>query len=445
MKLFDSVLSTALQDHIEDNVAESENILVIKGNGLHRLILLIVAGCAITFTISNIISHKVLDTYLTLALVPSSIIYFYLFKNGYHILSKILNLITVVAVISLITIIDGKETFSLVFFIPILLSTLIIFRGSERKLGYYLTIITLLIFIILLTFNFDLGIHEYFNKEQLKEEYILNLGGATIITLLELLFVLRLSENIQNKLVSQRYHLKNSNAILNSTIHTRDKIIGIISHDIRGPMASISAVLKLIDWNRQMTNEEKALMTEIQNRTDATVDLIDNLLMWSKSQTNQISFQPELISMKDVKQMIGSIVELQGASKIEVKTELPNDGIINADKTLLYSILRNLFANSLKFTPSSGIINIQVKEVKNGFEFSIIDSGVGMNNEAIQKIKFGQSHTTIGLENQMGHGLGLQLVREFVHKHGSELDIQSEVGKGTQFSFILAKASSSSN
>jgi len=440
MKLFDSVLNTNLQDQIDDNVAESENILVIKGNGLHRLILLIVAGCALTFTIANIISDKAIDTYLTIALVPTSIFYIYLFKKGYHILSKILNLFTVVTVITLLTIIDGRETFSLVFYIPVLLSTLIIFRGTERKLGYYLTFLTLVIFIILLTCDLDIGIHQYFNKEQLEGEFIVNLGGATIVTVLEVLFILGLSENIQNKLVRQRINLKQNNNILNATIHTRDKITGIISHDIRGPMASISAALKLVDWSNYMTEEEKALMTEIQNRTDATVDLIDNLLMWSKSQTNQISFQPEFVSMKEIKQIIDSIVELQGASKIEVKTELPNEGSINADKTLLYSILRNLFANSLKFTPANGTISIQVKEVKNGFEFSVTDSGIGMNNEAIQKIRFGQSHSTIGLENQMGHGLGLQLVREFVHKHGSELDIQSEVGKGTQFSFVLAKA-----
>lgn len=109
-----------------------------------------------------------------------------------------------------------------------------------------------------------------------------------------------------------------------------------------------------------------------------------------------------------------------------------------ADKNLLQAILRNLFSNAVKYTPIGGSITVKAKALGKGTEICISDNGMGMNQETINKIYAGISYTSLGTENEKGHGLGLQLVSEFLEKSGSKLRIESEPGKGATFSFVLS-------
>jgi signal transduction histidine kinase len=226
------------------------------------------------------------------------------------------------------------------------------------------------------------------------------------------------------------------NKELSATIHTRDKMISVISHDVRGPLSLINSGLNLVNWE-QLEEDEKTIVKELQKRADATVNLIDNLVLWTRSQTKEIHYSPQLLSKSDLNDILSNILTLQNSKGIHVDWQLNEGGNVFADKNLLQAILRNLFSNAVKYTSMGGSITVKTKAHIEGTEICISDSGMGMNEEIIHKIESGSSYTSLGTENEKGHGIGLQLVSEFLEKSGSKLQIKSELGKGSSFSFVL--------
>jgi signal transduction histidine kinase len=102
-------------------------------------------------------------------------------------------------------------------------------------------------------------------------------------------------------------------------------------------------------------------------------------------------------------------------------------------------ILRNLLSNAIKFTPNQGYIEIGVNEISSFVEIYVQDTGVGISKEAIQKISESNFYTTKGTSSESGTGLGLMLCKEFLQKNGGQMHIESELGKGSIFSFTLPR------
>jgi signal transduction histidine kinase len=266
---------------------------------------------------------------------------------------------------------------------------------------------------------------------------MLNIGGSCLVTVMELIFILSISNSIQRQLIEKSNSINAMNKELNATIHTRDKMISIISHDVRGPLSLINSGLNLVDWEANLDKEEKDIVQELQKRADATVNLIDNLVLWSRSQTKEIHYSPKLLSNNDLNDILSNILTLQNSKGIRIDWQLNEGGEVFTDKNLLQAILRNLLSNAVKFTSIGGSITVKTKTLDKGIEISITDSGMGMSEETIHKIESGISLTSLGTENEKGHGIGLQLVSEFLEKSGSKLHIKSTLGKGSTFSFIL--------
>ena len=422
---------------IEGTIISNENILVNKGNLLHRIIMMIVLCQSLFYTIFNYALGNTIQAYITLSLVPVSIIAYIFSLSGYTTLSKIFNLICVVGVISVLALLVGKETGILFFFIPICVSTLIVFQGKERWLGYLLTSISFIIFLFLILNNYRITDGNEMNPREIEIEWMLNIGGSCLVTVMELIFILTISNSIQRQLIEKSNSINAMNKELNATIHTRDKMISVISHDVRGPLSLINSGLNLVDWEAKLDKDEKDIVQELQKRADATVNLIDNLVLWSRSQTKEIHYSPKLLSNNDLNDILSNILTLQNSKGIRIDWQLNEGGNVFTDKNLLQAILRNLLSNAVKFTSIGGSITVKTKTLDEGIEFSITDSGMGMSEETIHKIESGISHTSLGTENEKGHGIGLQLVSEFLEKSGSKLHIKSMLGKGSTFSFIL--------
>jgi signal transduction histidine kinase len=125
---------------------------------------------------------------------------------------------------------------------------------------------------------------------------------------------------------------------------------------------------------------------------------------------------------------------------IEVISKISEDILITGDVNMINTILRNLLTNSIKFTPQGGKIIVDMKETENHYEISVIDNGVGIEKENILKIfKIESKHTSRGTEKERGTGLGLVLCKEFVERHGGKILVESEPGKGSEFTFTLPK------
>jgi signal transduction histidine kinase len=274
-------------------------------------------------------------------------------------------------------------------------------------------------------------------REELKLEWVMNLSGAVLITCIEMIFVLLISKRIQDKLLKQSDELEGNNEMLNSTIQTRDKMISIMSHDVRSPLILIGSGIKMVEGNQQ-DETTRLVLSELNRRADLALNMLDNLLLWSKSQSDQIYYSPVKIEFAEVRKMLNNMKSLQYSKNIDFEIRIPAIGSFQGDKNMIEFILRNLISNANKFTPEGGRILVQLEQLDGKVNFKVKDTGVGMDAESIQKLLQGDSFTTLGTSKEKGHGIGLPVVQDFIRRHGGQLHIHSEPGKGSEFSFQLS-------
>ncbi len=228
---------------------------------------------------------------------------------------------------------------------------------------------------------------------------------------------------------------------LRELILSKDKLFSIIAHDLRSPFNCILGLTDLLTISSENQDIEKTkyFAQIINTSTKNTLDLLNNLLQWAKSQSGNTTFTPNTLDLKPIIIEIFDI--LKSTAEIKNISLNYNESIqveVYADKDMLKTVLRNLICNGIKFSNTNGEINISAKQKQNLIEITVLDNGVGMNEEIRSKLfEFGKNLTTSGTANEKGSGLGLILCKEFVNKHGGQIWIESEVGKGSAFRFSL--------
>jgi signal transduction histidine kinase len=125
---------------------------------------------------------------------------------------------------------------------------------------------------------------------------------------------------------------------------------------------------------------------------------------------------------------------------IKLKSALSIDLTITADRNMIKTILRNLISNAIKYTYKNGKVEVKAILKDSRAEISVSDNGIGMTKETMSKLfRIDANLFTPGTENEKGTGLGLLLCKEFVEKHGGKIWVESELGKGSVFSFSLPR------
>jgi len=236
---------------------------------------------------------------------------------------------------------------------------------------------------------------------------------------------------------------KENEARLSELVATKDKFFSIISHDLKSPFNSILGLSNLLVEQIQEKNydgiEEYASI--IQSSSQRAMELLKNLLDWSRSQTGRIEFSPEYVEMVN---LINEVTELLNEAALQksigIVKELPRNILSFADKSMISTILRNLISNSIKFTQPGGQIVISAVRKKDELIINVADNGVGIKKEVLGKLfQIAENQTTLGTQNERGTGLGLILCKEFVEKHGGRIWVESEPGVGSKFSFAIPK------
>lgn len=220
----------------------------------------------------------------------------------------------------------------------------------------------------------------------------------------------------------------------------KDKFFSIISHDLRSPINALAGLLDLLDKGAVKPEELSRHIHELKSRFNHTRTLLNNLLDWTLLQMDKLNLQPTRIDLSKIVdeniQLLGSVPNKQ----ITLINNVPRNTIGFADSNTVNLVIRNLMTNAIKFTNDGGEVIIGVEEKDAEWLMTITDNGVGMNDDVI-KILFDKTapYTTRGTANEKGTGLGLILCKEFVEKNGGRIYVESEVGKGSKFSFTLPK------
>jgi signal transduction histidine kinase len=222
---------------------------------------------------------------------------------------------------------------------------------------------------------------------------------------------------------------------------TKDKLFSIIAHDLRSPFNGILGFSELLIENRKKFDDAKTekYLKVINSLAKNTLNLLDNLLQWAKTQTGQIIYKPEKTNLtstiKEVVEAFSSIAK----NKNIILNHIHSDPIeVFTDVNMLKVVLRNLISNALKFTNPGGRIELSAIQNKNNIEITISDNGVGMDEDTLNKLfKINNTLTTTGTAAEKGSGLGLILCKEFVEKLRGEIWVESILGKGSSFKFTL--------
>lgn len=241
--------------------------------------------------------------------------------------------------------------------------------------------------------------------------------------------------------VATHVELKRSREKLIELNATKDKFFNIIAHDLRNPFSSIMGSSEmLVNYDDKLSPEKKLNYAKrIFSSATNAYKLLENLLVWARSQTGKIEFIPVKSNSVD---FISEIISLSEVSCHSKNISLSYTGIkyleIWADVNMFKTILRNLVGNAIKYTPKNGWIEIRSEIVSNEIQFEVVDSGIGLDPVQIKKLfLINEVSSTPGTENETGTGLGLMLCKEFVEKHKGKIWVESELGNGSRFIFTI--------
>lgn len=246
-----------------------------------------------------------------------------------------------------------------------------------------------------------------------------------------------------NKLVLEENARKMSelNDNLRDLNLSKDKFFSIVAHDLRSPFSALLGFSEYLSQNiDELTTEEiKEYTGRIHKSLLNVFKLIENLLQWSRLQTNRLEFSPVSFSLNS---LIEDIIEIYHGSAVHKGIKLidltPENINIRADKDMIETVIRNLISNAIKFTEREGSITIKAARYPGYTEVEVEDTGIGISHEDQSRLfKLDENITTIGTEKEKGTGLGLIISREFVEKHGGTLRVESTPGKGSRFIFTL--------
>lgn len=222
----------------------------------------------------------------------------------------------------------------------------------------------------------------------------------------------------------------------------KDKFFSIISHDLKNPLNAIMGLtdLAIESGKRDQFDEVMDMVEMIKISSHRIHDLLVNVLDWSRNQQGVLKFNPKQLS---VDALVGDVLDLLETSlhqkNIRLELRLEKDRRITADGHMLKSILLNLLTNAMKYSMRGESIELIVEKAgSESLRFIVKDYGRGMTDQQISDIyDMNIEKRSNGTEDEPGTGLGLILVQEFVQAHGSQLKIESVVGKGTTFRFDL--------
>ena len=243
--------------------------------------------------------------------------------------------------------------------------------------------------------------------------------------------------------------MKESEARLQELNATKDKFFSIIGHDLKSPFNSIlgfsNLLIEQIEENDYKGIGKYAMI--IQQSSQRAMNLLSNLLEWSRSQIGKMEFNPHPI---DISILINEATELLNDTaqqkSIAIYLEIQSAINVHVDKLMVGTILRNLLLNAIKFTNRGGEIIISTEQKQDQCIVTVADNGIGMKKEVMEKLfRIDVSYSTMGTQNEVGTGLGLILCKDFVSKHGGKIWVESnhsDYGKpnGSKFHFTIPMA-----
>lgn len=250
-----------------------------------------------------------------------------------------------------------------------------------------------------------------------------------------------LNLDLEQRVLERTIELENLNHQLKSLNLSKDKFLSVLSHDLRNPFtALLIAADKLNEDIENLNPGQIKQLSQIVHRTsNKLVTQLNQVIEWAKKQSKKANFSPEKIHLiMGIEESLDLLKPNAAQKKIKLQNKIPKDIFVRADSLMLRSIVQNLVTNAIKYTPQGGSVTINAQTDEHMTCIFVEDSGVGMTDETRERLFHDHNGTSLlGTNNEIGSGLGLLLVNDFVVQHGGTIDVESAVGRGTTFKFTI--------
>lgn len=222
----------------------------------------------------------------------------------------------------------------------------------------------------------------------------------------------------------------------------KSKLFSVISHDLRGPIANLHALLSLLTTKAMTADEFISISQKLKTNLNVTQRTLENLLNWSLSQMDGIKTEKQKFDVGGVIEEVCHLMrEIAERKHVTIDIVDTSSTMVMADLNQVQLILRNLVHNAIKFSKQNSVIRVYTTSDPTHCCVCVLDYGIGMTAEEKGMIQDRPHHfTKVGTHEEKGTGLGLLLCKEFVKRNGGELHIQSTPGEGTVVSFTIPLA-----
>lgn len=347
--------------------------------------------------------------------------------KGYYILARNLLYFSMCAEITTFAFIENPSSFTLNYFFGIGMLSFIVYRS---RVGQF--------------FGFGFAMLCYFLVNTIQDKVQVRLEFDPVIYLLDsftlfaaiflcMLYFMRIYQGANAAVQAQKLELEKINV-------NKDKLISILSHDVKAPINALQGLLHAYDQKVLTPEEINDLLVKIKHEFGRQFQFIDNLLQWSQNQLNeinvvQVKLKPTELIETCVKQLEHAIIE----KNINVHYDFLSEDEAVVDRIHLSIVIRNILNNAIKFSPVGGTITNRCYKKDHNFIIHIEDAGEGFDEEIINSFMRGEIvlKTKEGTQNEKGNGLGLVLSKELITKNGGAILINNLPKQGARVELIL--------
>lgn len=235
------------------------------------------------------------------------------------------------------------------------------------------------------------------------------------------------------------------NARLYAAVQAADKakseFVGIVAHDLKVPMTSIAGYADLTLMQENLNERQVNFLQRVKDTVKRMAVLVSDLADISRIESGHFYMNETRVKVADIVQAVrdGSTIQIEEYKHQYSEDITPDLPDLWTDYYRLVQVLTNLVSNAYKYTPEGGQVSFRVRHVKERVEFSVADSGIGLSKEAVAMLgtKFWRAEDDF-TRSRPGTGLGFAITRSLVEQMGSQIQIESEVGKGSRFTFSVA-------
>ncbi|WP_316812386.1 HAMP domain-containing sensor histidine kinase [Pedobacter heparinus] len=282
---------------------------------------------------------------------------------------------------------------------------------------------------------------EFRNPELLKNTYpneaakFMDIGFTYLLCVA---IILLITSFIRNSYYGEREITIQNTLALEASNHTKNKLLSILAHDLKEPLASIQGFLELLTEYKLEESERLNMEKQLLSRTKDTAYILANVLSWTKGQMEAVQISLVPLPLKGT--LEGTFKVMEGIAKekgIELKQLVTDEISVLGDRDMLQLVIRNLITNAIKFTFPGGDIIVSARVQQNECIISVKDNGAGIPFEQQSSIFSPALKPTFGTGNERGVGLGLMLCKEFTELQGGKISFESEPDVGSTFMISL--------